>query len=31
MKLCIIVEKDEAGNFVAEVVALPGCLSQWKT
>jgi predicted RNase H-like HicB family nuclease len=31
MKLHIIVEKDEAGYFVAEVPALPGCLSQGKT
>lgn len=31
MKLRIIIEKDEAGYFVAEVPALPGCLSQGKT
>lgn len=31
MKLHIIIEKDEAGYFVAEVPALPGCLSQGKT
>jgi predicted RNase H-like HicB family nuclease len=31
MKLHVIVEKDEAGYFVAEVPALPGCLSQGKT
>ena len=31
MKLHIIVEKDEAGYFVAEVPALLGCLSQGKT
>jgi len=31
MKLHILVEKDEAGYFVAEVPALPGCLSQGKT
>jgi predicted RNase H-like HicB family nuclease len=31
MKLHVIVEKDESGYFVAEVPALPGCLSQGKT
>lgn len=31
MKLHIHVERDEAGYFVAEVPALPGCLSQGKT
>ncbi len=31
MKLRIIIEKDEAGYFVAEVPAFPGCLSQGKT
>ncbi len=31
MKLHVIVEQDEAGYFVAEVPALPGCLSQGKT
>ncbi|MCX5813391.1 MAG: type II toxin-antitoxin system HicB family antitoxin [Proteobacteria bacterium] len=31
MKLHIIVEQDEAGYYVAEVPALPGCLSQGKT
>ncbi len=31
MKLRIIIEKDEAGYFVAEVPALPGCLSQGNT
>lgn len=31
MKLHVIIEKDEAGYFVAEVPALPGCLSQGKT
>jgi predicted RNase H-like HicB family nuclease len=31
MKPHIIIEKDEAGYFVAEVPALPGCLSQGKT
>lgn len=31
MKLQVIVEQDEAGYFVAEVPALPGCLSQGKT
>jgi predicted RNase H-like HicB family nuclease len=31
MKLHVIVEKDEAGYYVAEVPALPGCFSQGKT
>ena len=31
MKLQVVVEQDEAGYFVAEVPALPGCLSQGKT
>ncbi len=31
MKLHVIIEQDEAGYFVAEVPALPGCLSQGKT
>ena len=31
MKLKIIIEKDEAGYYVAEVPALPGCFSQGKT
>jgi len=31
MKLHIIIEKDEAGYYVAEVPALPGCFSQAKT
>ena len=31
MKLRVIIEKDESGFFVAEVPALPGCLSQGKT
>jgi predicted RNase H-like HicB family nuclease len=31
MKLHVHVERDEAGYFVAEVPALPGCLSQGKT
>jgi predicted RNase H-like HicB family nuclease len=31
MKIHVIVEKDEAGYYVAEVPALPGCLSQGKT
>ena len=28
MKLHILIEQDEAGYYVAEVAALPGCLSQ---
>lgn len=31
MKLHITVEKDESGFYVAEVPALPGCVSQGKT
>ncbi len=31
MKLHVIIKKDEAGYYVAEVPALPGCLSQGKT
>jgi predicted RNase H-like HicB family nuclease len=31
MKLHIIIEQDEAGYYVAEVPALPGCISQGKT
>ena len=31
MKLHVVLEKDEAGYYVAEVPALPGCLSQGKT
>ena len=31
MKLHVTIEKDEAGYYVADVPALPGCLSQGKT
>jgi len=31
MKLRVHIEKDEAGYFVADVPALPGCLSQGRT
>jgi predicted RNase H-like HicB family nuclease len=31
MKLHVFIEKDETGYFVAEVPALPGCISQGKT
>ena len=31
MKLHVIIEQDEKGYFVAEVPALPGCLSQGRT
>lgn len=31
MKLHVHIEQDEAGYFVAEVPALPGCLSQGAT
>ena len=31
VKLHVLIEQDEAGYYVAEVPALPGCLSQGKT
>lgn len=31
MKLRVIIEKDETGYYVAEVPALPGCVSQGRT
>ncbi len=31
MKIHITIERDEAGYYVAEVPALPGCLSQGRT
>ena len=31
MKLNIIIQEDEAGYYVAEVPALPGCFSQGRT
>ena len=31
MKLHVLIEQDEAGYYVAEVPAFPGCLSQGKT
>jgi predicted RNase H-like HicB family nuclease len=31
MKVHAIIEKDEAGYYVAEVPAFPGCLSQGNT
>ncbi len=31
MKYQVIIEQDEDGMFVAEVPALPGCISQGKT
>lgn len=31
MNLHVKIEQDEAGYYVAEVPALPGCLSQGKT
>ncbi len=31
MRLHVVIEQDETGYFVAEVPALPGCLSQGET
>jgi len=31
MKLQVIIEQDETGYYVAEVPALPGCVSQGQT
>lgn len=31
MKLHVLIEKDEHGYYVAEVPAMPGCLSQGRT
>jgi len=31
MKFKVVIEKDETGYYVAEVPALPGCVSQGKT
>lgn len=31
MNFTIVIEKDETGYYVAEVPALPGCVSQGKT
>lgn len=31
MKFNVIIEQDESGYYVAEVPALPGCLSQGKS
>lgn len=31
MKFHVTVEKDEAGYYVAEVPAMPGCVSQGRT
>ena len=31
MKLQVMIEQDESGYYVAEVPALPGCVSQGKT
>lgn len=31
MKLTVVIEQDESGYYVAEVPALPGCMSQGKT
>ncbi len=31
MKLQVVIERDETGYYVAEVPALPGCVSQGRT
>ncbi len=31
MRLQIVIEKDDSGYYVAEVPALPGCVSQGRT
>ena len=31
MKLHVVIDQDEAGYYVAEVPALPGCISQGRT
>lgn len=31
MKFQVVIERDDSGYFVAEVPALPGCLSQGET
>ncbi len=31
MKLQVVIEKDETGYYLAEVPALPGCVSQGET
>lgn len=31
MKFKVVIEKDETGYYVAEVPALPGCVSQGRT
>ena len=31
MKLQVVIEQDETGYYVAEVPALPGCVSQGRT
>lgn len=31
MKLQVIIERDETGYYIAEVPALPGCMSQGRT
>ena len=31
MRLHVLIEKDESGYYVAEVPALPGCVSQGQT
>jgi predicted RNase H-like HicB family nuclease len=31
MKVEVLIEKDETGYYVADVPALPGCISQGKT
>ena len=31
MKLQVVIERDETGYYVAEIPALPGCMSQGRT
>jgi len=31
MKLHVVIERDETGYYVADIPALPGCVSQGKT
>ena len=31
MRIRVVIEKDETGYYVAEIPAMPGCLSQGRT